>query len=367
MEEIEGYHSPEGALLSVYVSPMPGRASSALLSDLLKPVRGRCDRLDRPAAMSLRRDLDRVHDLAPRLDTEKAPGVAVFACSAQSLFDYRQLPSSVWDHASVGPRPYLRPLRGIPDPMAVGVAVVDRRRARVYSKLGADLQELGPVSEADIGKTNYGGFHGYAEQRARSRAEEATARMLREAAELLFAHHREHPVRLLALGGHQETLDELRPHLHPYLRELATRTFVIDSRTMTPALVREAVDALECQERRQLEERLVGEVMSTAMADGVAVIGLGRVLQAANAKAIKRLVVAGRFAKDGIVCIACRRLGRSGDPCDLCGGHTWATEDVVAEAMEVAAADGSEVHQVSVASPLDAHGVAATLRFPLWP
>jgi hypothetical protein len=42
-------------------------------------------------------------------------------------------------------------------------------------------------------------------------------------------------------------------------------------------------------------------------------------------------------------------------------------EDIVAAAMEAAVGAGGKVHQLVVASPLDAHGIGALIRFPIQP
>lgn len=355
-------HSPSGTLVSVYLN-RPAGASSALLSDLLKPIRAAADEQERSVAKELKATCDLIHDLAPRIDAEPVPAVAVFA-SGEAL-EYLPLRAQVWDVAMVGPRPYLRPLRALPDPLHVGAVVADRERAYVFESKDGDLESLGEPIEADRGKDNFGGFSGYEEQRARGRAEAETARMLEEAATLLFERHQRAAFDLLALGGHAETLDELIPHLHAYLRELPLHRFVIDLHTMTPAIIAKNVEDGVAAYRRRLEEQVVEEVLGRLGSGDAAVAGTSAVLEATNARAVDRLVVTGRFERSGVQCDGCGWLGRSGATCPVCGAPLFDVGDVLGPAMEAVIDAGGRAVQVSMASPLDVHGAAATLRFPI--
>ncbi len=357
-------HSPAGTLVSVYLG-RPAGASSALLSDLLKPIRAAADERERAVAKAIKATSDRIHDLAPRIDAEPWPAVAVFASEPDDLFEYLPLQADVWDVATVGPRPYLRPLRAIPELLCVGVVVADRERAFVFASEDGKLERLGEPIEADRGKDNYGGFSGYEEHRVRGRAEEETSRMLHDAADLLFERHRQKPFDMLALGGHAETLEELVPHLHAYLRSLPMHRFVVDPHTMTEAILRRHVTEGVAAYRRQLEERAVEEVLARLGSGDGAVAGTSAVLKATNARAVERLVVSGRFERSGVLCDECGWLGRSGDGCPVCGARLFDVDDVIGPAIEAVLGAGGEALQVSVASALDSHGVAATVRFPI--
>lgn len=359
---LAGLRSTQGLLVSVYLNHPPG-PSSALLSDLLKPLRARADELGRPAAKALRSTCDRIHDLSARIDADPAPAVAVFA--SEDVFEYLPLQQRVWDHASVGPHPYLRPLRALPRPLHAAVLVAERRRAFLYELHDDDIAPLAETLTADVGKANYGGFQGYEEHRVRGHAGEETARMLREATERLLARHQEEPFEMLAVGGHQEALDELTAHLHPYLQAVPMERFVIDPHTMTPPIIRERVKGLVDRIRADEEQRLVERTLAAVESETGAATGTAAVLTAANARAVDLLVVSGRFDKSGVVCDGCGWLGRSAELCPVCGRTVFRVDDVVGEAMEAVVAAGGTATQVSLASPLDRFGVASILRFPI--
>ena len=87
------------------------------------------------------------------------------------------------------------------------------------------------------------------------------------------------------------------------------------------------------------------------------------VLEACNAHAVEHLIVAGPFAKPGFLCDGCGRLSRAETECPVCRQATFELEDVVSAAMDATVEAGGKVDVVSVASPLDAAGSGALLRF----
>lgn len=356
--------SPSGTLISLYVNHPPAQTAAAL-ADLLKPLRARAESLDRAAALSLRDSAERILALQPRLDADPSPAFAVFASEADGIFEFVSLPGRVWDVAMVGPRPYLRPWRAIPHILRVGIIVADRRTAWVHVSEDHRLVLLGEPVVGDTGKVNYGGFSGYEEHGARSRAGEETARVWKEAAGRLFAVHQEDPVDLVVLAGHQENLDEMASVLHSYLAALPQRRIVVDPRTLTEAILRERVGEAVDEVRRAYEEDLVGRIVTTAESGGLAVTGVAGVLAAVNAGAVSHLVIAGPYSKSGVVCSGCGHLARSGVECTVCGGPALDVDDVLGEAVEAALAGGGKVTHTRVASRLDASGAGALLRFPL--
>jgi peptide chain release factor subunit 1 len=361
-DPIAGLRSPFGALITVYIDrPGPG-GMAALLTDLLKPVREEAELLGGIVRKSVRADADRIHDLADELETDIAPAYAVFASDADRIFLLEPLTHSAPSSASLGPRPYLRPLRAAPRPLRVGVIVGDRVLTRVFVGSNGLVEEL-TVLTAEIGKPNYGGFGGYDERNVRSHADEETTRMWKEAGTRLLERHLDRPLDYLVVGGHEETFEDIGRTLHPYLARLHRATFVANPHTLTPAALRSEVADLSVEVRRQRQAALAEHLGDTARGRGLAVIGLSKSLQACNAQAVDTLVVAGSFTRPGVICNQCGFLARSGDTCPVCSAPMFPVDDVVAAAMDATVATGGTIDQIEVASQLDAEGVGAFTRF----
>lgn len=371
VDRIRQFNNAVFPVLSLYVNrvgtPRERTSTGAKLTELLRPIREMAEsgQLSREAAMSLRADVKAVQGMADRIDADPAPAVAVFTCHSADWFEYVSLNQPVWDVAQVGQRPYLRPLRAAETEFRSAAVVFEPRRSVVFIKTGDEFREAADVVEEAVRKANYGGFAGYEERGVRSHAEAVVQRHFKETADLVFRLHQEEGFDFLFLGGHQEAIDEGSKLLHPYLKSRTAGSFVIDTHTMTPALVREQVVGLEKAAIAALEANRVQELLDTAGAGGPAVLGITDVLAAVNARAIDRLIVSGNFSKEGAVCESCGWLSRNGTSCPVCGSGTRPTDDVVGEIIEATIDESGEVLQVSISSALDQKAIGAVLRFPL--
>lgn len=364
-DPIADLRSTTGSLISLYVDrPSPG-GFAALLSALLRPLRDQAETMDRDVQMSVRTDTERIRDLADQLELEAAPAYAIFASDADDIFVMESLTHSTRNASALGPRPYLRPLRAAPKSLRAGVLVADRAMARTFVSSSGLIEEVGSALDADIGKSNYGGFSGYAEHNVRARADEASSRLWKEAGARLLEKHLERPFDYMAIGAHEETTEEIARSLHPYLQRLHRATFVANPASLSGTALRAELVTLDVVVRRERQEALAGRVCDTAWGGGNAFLGLAPVLESANAQAIDTLVVAGTFTRPGVVCNQCGYLSRAGESCPVCGAHLFVVADVVAALMEAVISAGGSINQIDVPSPLDVHGVGALTRFPV--
>jgi peptide subunit release factor 1 (eRF1) len=336
-----------------------------LLSDLVKSVRERSESAERSVQKSVRSDADRIQGLAEQLEIDSAPGYAIFASALDDIFVLEPLDYPAPNVATIGPRPYLRPLRATPRALRSGIIVADNTTARTFVAVEGIVEEIHEPIGADIGNRSYGGFSGYDELTVRSRAEEQRAKVWREAGERLLDRHLERSFDYLAIGSHDETVDEIARSLHPYLARLQRETFSANPQSLTISGLRAGVSEMDENVRVQRQEALAGRVCDTAWSGGNAVLGLQEVINASNAQAVDTLVVAGRFTRPGAICDSCGHLARVGTTCPVCGSTLFEVDDVVGALMDATVAAGGKVFQISVASPLDREGVGALTRFPV--
>lgn len=364
-DRIAGLRSREGSLISVYAGrPSPG-GFGALLTDLVKPIRDRSVALGRKVEKSVRSDARRIHELADQLEIDSAPGYAIFASDLDGTFMLEPLSHPAPNVSTIGPRPYMRPLRAMPRAVRSGIIVADSTTARTFVAVEGIVEELHAPIGVDFGKRSFGGFAGYDEHTVRSRADEATSKLWREAGDRLLERHKHRAFDYLAIGSLDETIDEIARNLHPYLTRLQRETFTASPRTVTISALRAETGEMDRLVRRQSQAALAGRVSDTAWSGGNAVLGLTGVIDAANARAIDTLVVAGPFSRAGAICNECGFLTRDGSVCPVCGAGLFAVDDVVGALMDSVVGAGGTVSQITVASPLDRVGVGALTRFPV--
>jgi hypothetical protein len=357
--------SRSGSLISLYAArPSPG-GFGALLSDLTKSLRERSAAMDRVVQKSVRADADRIHHLADQLEFDSAPGYAVFASDMDNTFVIEPLSYPAPNVATIGPRPYMRPLRAAPRALRCGMLVADNTLARTFTAMEGIVVELKAPIGADIGNRSWGGFAGYEELTVRARAEEVTTKLWREAGERLLESHMKKSFDYLAIGSQEETNEEIARTLHPYLTRLPRASFTVNPQMVTLPGLRAEAQAMDKQMRKYRQSALAGRVCDTAWSGGNALLGLQEAIDAANSQAIDTLVVAGPFSRSGAICDSCGHLTRDGEECPICGAPLFAVDDIVGAVMESVVGAGGVVSQISVASPIDRHGVGALTRFPV--
>jgi peptide chain release factor subunit 1 len=357
-------------VVSVYLGLAPGpdqiRAIPARLKALIGPLRERAESGEYrgEAARHLKADLDTVLQLGDELTGDLGRGAAMFVSSGAGLREYVSLPAGVRDRAVVNRSAYLGPLEAMLDHFRRYCAVVvDRRTAEIYRFHMGLLESWEVIAEEEVRKDNYGGFAGYAEQRVRAHAETVARRLFRTVADRLADLQQQGEFDLLAIGGNQANVDALVNELPPALTDLLGGTFVIDPGTATTAEIGDRCAAVAAEHDRRLDEQQVAGLLEMAGPGGRALLGLHRVLDAVNQRAVDRLIVAATETVPGVRCTACGWLAASRPSCPACGEATTPVADLVDAAAEATRGAGGSVRYLVGEVRPEGFDVAAVLRF----
>jgi peptide chain release factor subunit 1 len=314
----------------------------------------------------LRQELDAVVAMADRVSADRGRGAALFVCSAAGLGEHVSLPAPVRDRAVVDTTPYLGPLEAMLAHFRRYCAVVvDRRLASIYRFHMGSLESWEVMGEEEIRKDNYGGFAGWAEQRVRARAGVVARRLFRRVATRLGELYRAGEYDMLAIGGQPANVNGLVAELAPELEACLGGTFTVDPRTATPTEIRDHCRSLADACDRETDQRLVEELMDAAGARSRGVLGLDRVLDAANQQAIELLLVDAGETVPGVGCPECGWLARGGEACPACGATARRAADLFDAVAEATRARGGSVRYVLGETPLRHFEVGAITRFPV--
>lgn len=392
------FRSDEAPVLSLYVtfSPEEGfKRAKAVLHSVLKPIQelADSDQLNHVAKVSLRADIERIHEIAEPLDLVKkhdekelnkrakrgrvdqlpetrkellGTTIAVFACSQAGLYEQTELPRPVPDRAEVDATPFLRPLLEVMEELHPAVVVIaDTKNAWIYTYDKGELEVQERRKEEILDKRKRAGWHGEGERNMRMREETWSRKHLKETAkhaeDLLLNTGSE----VIVIGGHEESIPEFRGLLTRPMQEKVAGTFVIDTSTMTPAEVRDGTKRILEEYELEEEKRLVADALERVAAHGFGAAGLEWCLLAVNEKAVELLLVQDDQRLPGRVCDRCGFLGLTETECPVDGSATRETSDIFDE-MEAAVLDSSgRVENVRPGTDLDKHSVAAILRFPV--
>jgi len=349
IDQLEAFDGEGARVLSVYLNLDPARqvrrSYRIVFEDLVKEARA-------GEEASARRELEReVARVQAWIESHEptGKGLAVFSCEPRGLWQAYSLAVRIPDHLAFDDKPDVAPLLELLDEHErYAVALVDKEKARLFSVFLGGIEESESWKDFVPGKHDQGGvsqahYQGHHEVHVHWHLK----RVAQHLAELL----RRRQFDRLILAGPEEATSELR-RLLP--RALANRLVSVIPAELfaSDAEVLEATLEVERLAEREVEERLVRELVETAGAGGRATCGVEPTLDALYMAAVQTLVVADGVRVAGSECPVCGRLvpGRVAT-CPACGASMRAVHELVHRAMERAREQAGRVEVV--------HGAAA--------
>ncbi|WP_454194813.1 baeRF10 domain-containing protein [Nocardia sp. Marseille-Q1738] len=321
--------------------------------------------MERAARLSVRADLERFRETV-RSDYWQPGAVAMFSCSGKGLFEAVQLPHAVRDRLVVDHTAWTRPMLAVLEEYArCCVAVVDRASALVWELFADEIEEARAIADRALRSPNFAGNR--LENRVHHKVQELAKRHYRrtagELAELFDADDYD----LLAVGGHRDEIPQFLDTLSRELRQRVAGTFTVDPNTVTLGELRQDATEIVARYERDIDVRLVGELLAKVATEGQATLGVANCLRACSVKGVATQLIQDAAMVDGLVCDSCGWLGLSGDECPVCGDAVSQTEDILDELAQCVIDEGGSVRHVKADTEVKEHLAAAELRFPLPP
>ena len=147
----------------------------------------------------------------------------------------------------------------------------------------------------------------------------------------------------LVIGGTEEPVAELRAQLPKALQERLAGEISISLKAGADEVLSRLLE-IERENERRVEAERVERLITTALKDGPAVLGLAHTLVALVEGRVMTLIVASGFREAGFECDNCGYLMTAEHPsCPLCGAGLTALADVVERAVERVLAQGAEI------------------------
>jgi peptide chain release factor subunit 1 len=355
--------------LSFYFQPDPPqdrshRRETIVAKDLVKQA------LKSAAATgkngSLHADLDRVLDVATNLRGH-VRGKAVFACSAQNFWKEYELPPHIGTtQIYLQPRFQLKPLAAVLGAQpALGVAVVDRQRARIFDLRLDDLRERGAIVHMLSRSASSYGYNGYEAGHAERRVAEEALQHFKSVSARLRTDQEKGIWERLIVGCLDVNWPEFEPHLHPYVKQRLIGRFSADVASVTDEEIRDHAASIMNKWLTERAATKASEAVSFAKAHGRGVTGLRRVLQALEAGEVQSLFLGENYSARAVECPHCGHLdAHLVQSCVACGHRTHELADVCDALIPIAIRRDIELFYLKDNDNLDRAGnIAALLRF----
>jgi len=330
--QLEAFDGGAARVLSAYLRLDPARqvrrSHRVVFDDLVKEARAR---LSEPTGADLAREAARVREWLEGQEP-RGQGLALFSCEPRGLWQAYFLAIPVEDdHLAFESRPDIAPLLELLDEHErYAVALADKQRARLFTVFLGEIEETRAFEDQVPRKHDEGG----PSQARYQRHHEAHVhwhlkRVVQRLAELL--RHRRFD--RLILAGPEEATSALR-RLLP--RALAHRLAAVIPAELTAgeAEILRKTREVEWHIEREVEERVLGEVLDEAGPAGRSTLGVTPTLDALWAEMVQTLVVAHGVHFAGSECPNCGRLAPESEPvCPVCGAATRPVHDLVHRAM----------------------------------
>lgn len=360
----------EACALSFYFQPHTPRNKShreetILAKDLVRQALRETEK--NGSRKSARNDLQRILEIAGSLHGNQARAKAIFACGASGFWREFDLPPLLpATQLFVNRRFHLKPLAALLGAQPrLGVALVDRQRARLFDLRLDELKERDGLFHALPRRGRSDGFGGYDAGHSERRVADEAMHHFKNVAARLKDELEKGVWEKLIVGCHETNWSEFEPHLHPYVKQRLLGHFPADVATISNEQIREHASRILKQELDARCRTLMNEAISQAKSNSRGVTGLRRVLRSLELGEIQTLFLGENFSAHAVECTNCGHLDSHMIPhCAICGHATRELEDVSDAIIPNAIRRDVELFYVKNDPEFDRVGnIAALLRF----
>jgi peptide subunit release factor 1 (eRF1) len=380
LRELALFHDENSCAVSFYFQPSTPRnkahkEDTILIKDLARETlrhlesTGSEDRTPESKAKkdSVRADIDRIVQRSGELRSNGAHAKGVFACAARNLWREFDLPPTLAaTQLSADRRFHLKPLAHLLGAFPrLGVALVDRRRARFFDlRLGELTERLGlfqPLSR----KGRSDGYAGYDGGHAQRRVEDEALHHFKAVAETLKQSLEKGVFEKWILGCQEQQRAQLEPHLHAYVSQALLGRFPADVGHITNEQIRAHAERIVDRWQDDRRRELAAAAISRSRSHTRGVTGLRRVLQSLESGEVQTLLLGENLQGHAVECSACGHLdAHLVSDCPLCGRATQEVVDVGEAILPYVIRHDIEMFYVKDNPEFDKVGnIAALLRF----
>jgi peptide chain release factor subunit 1 len=371
IRQLAQLESPSACAISFYFQPQVPQDKShrqevILIKDLVRECLRKAER--RRNHVTLRQDLQKILEVAERLQGNHSRGSVIFACKEQGIWIELTVPPRLGkSQITVNSRLHLKPLvAAYSGPPRTCIALVDRLKARIFELEDEQLMQkpdlyfgtLPPGGRSD-------GYRGYEAGHRERHLENEVMHHFKQFAESLHLLLNQERFDLLLIGCRDETWPEIEPHLSSDLKRRLVARFLVDPGSASAQELRAHADRLLSEFLKRQEQALIREVVGESQRNGRGALGLRHVLTALERQEVQTLIVTRDFEAQAAECPNCRHLDtRMVNSCAVCGHETREINDVSNALVDLALRNGADIKFIDSDPELEQAGrVGALLRF----
>lgn len=299
-----------------------------------------------------------------RLNSWKAPGLAIFSCSGKNFWQELELPHGPRNRVVQDFDFYTRPLSAILEKFKkLCVFLINRKEAHWYEIYMGGIKLLYSLTSDVPKQVKKGGFEGYESKRIERHIEAHLLEHFKKSVQKTFDILKKNNFGWLLVGCDDQFYPQLEALFHSYVKEKLKGRIKARPGVEESTVLRECLQ-IEEKLKKTEEEDLVKKFVSELERGGRAISGLPDILKKLNSFEVQSLLVTHNFSKPGKVCPQCRALFLKEETCPSCKVKTEMAADIVDQTIELALNRDIPVYQITPHSRLEHYGnIGAFLKF----
>ena len=324
------------------------------------------DTLEKDVLKKVSADLEKIESYILTNKPVFKKGLAILSSQAKKYWKEFHLSVPIKNEIVVDKTPYIKPLLDIMDNyQRYAILLVGRESARIFIVHLGEIEEYSEVHTDDVpGKHKKGGWCALSEKSYERHTDHMVGLHLKDVLKQLDAFLSGEYVGRLIIGGSEETATRVKNMLPQTTAEKIIGTFQAEMTANSKDILEKAGPVLQAFENRK-ESETIDDLLTKAMKNENAVIGIENVLNALQEGRVMRLVVLKDFKQSGLACKECGYLTvQNISSCPYCKGEVESANYLVDMIAQKAIEQGAGVAVSSENKKLqDAGSIGAFLRF----
>lgn len=367
LKNIAKMQTGDAFFVSLYlnVNPMTNMKNNYVIH-VKNMLKNTVENLDKVVLKKVHNDFEKIEAYVIANKRAFKKGLAILSSTERNFWREFQLSVPVKNEIIVDRAPYIKPLLDILDNFQrYAILLVGRESARLFIVHLGEIEEYTEVHTDDVpGKHKKGGWFALAEKSYERHIDYHVGLHLKDVVKQLETFLSREYVGRLIIGGSEETVTKVKTLLPQIVSEKIIGTFQAEMFANSNEILEKAQPVLQAFEKKK-EAETVDDLLTGAMKNENAVIGIEDVLNALQEGRIMRLVFLKDFKKSGLLCKNCGHLTvQNISSCPYCKGEIQKVNYIIELTAQKAVEQGAIIEVIPGNKKLkDAGSIGAFLRF----
>lgn len=367
LKDISKMRGDDSYFVSLYLNVNPKtNVKNNYVIHVKNLLKNTTDKLDKNALKKVKGDIEKIESYILTNKRILKKGLAILSSQEKGLWKEYHLSVPLMNEIIVDNKPYLKPLLDILDNyQRYAILVVGRDSARLFLVHLGEIEEYVEVRSDDVpGRHKKGGWFALSEKSYERHIDYHVKMHLKDVLKELDSFLSREYVGRMIIGGSEEAVTKVKAMLPPAIAEKIIGTFSADMSASGKDILKKVEPILRENEIKK-EEALVNDLLTKAMKNENAVIGVEDVLNALQQGRIMKLVFMKDYKSSGIRCGKCDYLTiQDISLCPYCKGKMKKANYIIDLIAQKAVEQGAFVEVVTDNKKFQESGsIGAFLRF----